>query len=394
MSKRTDDAALVVKSLHQQSHTLTITNRYVLGTIIGVILVSIYLFVKSDSIVIQSASYKEAEETLAKEEGTLEQDVEKIRSRRAGLQTRRDVLKQAESLFLTIANCYREIERLVDISGQAKPDEKKTNVEAQCKFLIGKNGILDRAEAILNATTKPSLPDEINIVDASGAVTIASQIALQTFKTAVDKSGVDLNKVKEDMSQIRSFVTELAEQPQPSDDKIARIRNIMNLNKNKCMQMKDSFAADKSAQELDIDRQMVADDSAELQRKQESLAKVKSARDALYRNRLESLTSVSSWIPSLSVRVGAIVLALFMTQFLASIYRYNAMQASRYALRADALGLVLLNLPEGAAESNANLFKTDELVQLLNSLIQDKIDFVLPDSAIDKFIEAAKKMPK
>jgi hypothetical protein len=42
-------------------------------------------------------------------------------------------------------------------------------------------------------------------------------------------------------------------------------------------------------------------------------------------------------------------------------------------------------------EVTTDLFKTDELVQLLNALIQDKIDFVLPESAIEKFVEALKQ---
>ena len=94
--------------------------------------------------------------------------------------------------------------------------------------------------------------------------------------------------------------------------------------------------------------------------------------------------NVYSFIPLLIVRLGAIILLLFLTQMLLSLYRYNSSVSAHFDSVADALRMVSKQDDEAGPNSV-------EFLDLINALNPKDHSYLLPDSPISAFAELFKK---
>ncbi|UUO04983.1 hypothetical protein M4951_16515 [Blastopirellula sp. J2-11] len=135
---------------------------------------------------------------------------------------------------------------------------------------------------------------------------------------------------------------------------------------------------------------------AELQRQVDALGQVATQRQqkkeelqqeiaqVLAIRELEHAAGVNlqSWIPVLSVRVGVVILLLFLVQILLATYRYSMSLGAFFTARGDAMQLV----SAGAGNELMNREQLKELVQVL-APDQLKIDPVVsPDQIIAKAV--------
>jgi hypothetical protein len=112
---------------------------------------------------------------------------------------------------------------------------------------------------------------------------------------------------------------------------------------------------------------------------QQAESELQSARERLQGLYNQQSAAMSySWIPSLAVRVGSVVIALFLIQFYASIYRYNTCMRRYYDSRADILQI--------AGKSSDNLWLNVQDAALLAEKFADKSDFVLPSDPTSNFV--------
>ena len=92
--------------------------------------------------------------------------------------------------------------------------------------------------------------------------------------------------------------------------------------------------------------------------------------------------SLEFWIASLSTRVGAVLLLIFLVQILVTMYRYQVRLASYYDARADALDI--------AGKSNVNT-----LIQIIAALSPEGIEFgKVPKSPGENAVDLARNVLK
>lgn len=90
-----------------------------------------------------------------------------------------------------------------------------------------------------------------------------------------------------------------------------------------------------------------------------------------------------SWVPDLTLRVGAVILLLFLTQILLSAYRYTISLSAFYLARADAIQLLQ---PQ---QDNATWYKIEHLEKLLDKLSPDAISIDSVQSPTDQAVDLA-----
>jgi flagellar basal body-associated protein FliL len=102
----------------------------------------------------------------------------------------------------------------------------------------------------------------------------------------------------------------------------------------------------------------------------------------LQRSASESMNSYGAWVPSLAIRVCCVILALFMTQFFMSIYRYNVMILTHYYSRADVLRMACV-------QGQLDPVNAETYSKLAACMTIEKIDFTLPENVINQLLQAA-----
>ena len=107
---------------------------------------------------------------------------------------------------------------------------------------------------------------------------------------------------------------------------------------------------------------------------EEQLKEVRAERDKIL---------FMSWVPDLTLRVGAVVLLLFLTQILLGAYRYTISLSTFYLARADAIQLLQ---PQAGQET---WYNTEHLKTLLEKLSPDAISIESVKSPNDHIADLA-----
>ncbi len=107
---------------------------------------------------------------------------------------------------------------------------------------------------------------------------------------------------------------------------------------------------------------------------EEQLGEVRAERDKIL---------FMSWVPDLTLRVGAVVLLLFLTQILLGAYRYTISLSTFYLARADAIQLLQ---PQAG---DATWYNIEHLEKLLANLSPDAISIESVKSPTDQVVDLA-----
>jgi hypothetical protein len=91
-----------------------------------------------------------------------------------------------------------------------------------------------------------------------------------------------------------------------------------------------------------------------------------------------------SWVPDLTLRVGAVILLLFLTQILIGAYRYTISLSSYYLARADAIQLLQ---PQA---HNASWYNIEHFKSLLHELSPDSLEIERVSTPSDQIVDLAK----
>ena len=198
--------------------------------------------------------------------------------------------------------------------------------------------------------------------------------SLLAIKTVVESEGINLPGLKLRLKQLRDSIG----QSKVDDAVYASTFGDLKKVANEFQGQEDRIAA------LQRKVNVLGQVATERQRKKEELQQEISQVVAMRELQQAAGINLQSWIPVLSVRVGIVVLLLFLVRILLATYRYSTSLGAFYTSRGDALQWV----SRGGAQELLNLKEYQGLVEVLSP---DKFRVDAVDSPDQVIAEATKR---
>lgn len=140
------------------------------------------------------------------------------------------------------------------------------------------------------------------------------------------------------------------------------------------------------AKKAEVDDQLLRESSSRREVQKQKLAKEKENLDEQLKNVREQREKIlfMSWIPGLTLRVGTVVLLLFLTQVMLSTYRYTLGIAGFYLARSDGIQLL-----QSATESSTR-YLPEQLIALMEAMTPNRYQIDPVKDPTDQLSDLAK----
>jgi hypothetical protein len=381
---------LLIDRLTDRANWLGRRNAWILWLTAAIITACFYIFWRSDSIVehlgqldaIRNANAAEREK-LVKKRDELTAKFGDADYKLTAIETK----EKAANLVLNYLGMVQEFSKSYSASSSYNSTDKVDKCRARIASLLNNPQPFQQALAVVEAVNAPP-PDGINIDYGNQKITVPAELlkamagelaangGVRADAVAAGLKGVDerLRKVNADLGR--------ADERAAQED-LAALETLLAANYGGVKKAYDAYAVELKNQGNQSQAIRLTNIRQELGRVDTQLAELDKQTAELQRKAYESVNSYGAWVPSLAVRVCCVILALFLTQFFMSIYRYNTMISTHYHSRADVLRMT-------CAQGQADSVNADTFVKLMGSMTIEKVDFILPENVIPKILEAAK----
>lgn len=375
-------------SLVARAQRLARRNDYILTATIAVIMACIYIFWKSDTIVEHLGRLDTIQKTnevqrkkLADERDAMRKQYGETEASFAAAEMKEKAAKLIEIALNTIFVFTQQYK-----SGGKLDESQRDLCKARIDFLLKSAGTFNQASGILQGIAEGAqgginieLQNERILIPAS----ILKEMGDEVFRIGGVKANALANVIANSDKALRSLRIALGG---GRDDDIQRelagLESLINAPYRGVEKAYEWYVEERKKQGSAWAETRLRNIRQEMDRLDNQISALDKQNAELQQKAYESVNSYGAWVPSLAIRVCCVILALFMTQFFMSIYRYNTMIGSHYHSRADVLRMA-------CSEGQRDPVNADTFAKLVASMAMEKIDFVLPDSVIDKVVTAA-----
>jgi hypothetical protein len=261
------------------------------------------------------------------------------------------------------------------------------NCKTRLRVITEDETRLRNAKSVLEAIADPRA-DQITVDYAKEKLTVPQQL-VRVMNQELANSGVRADSLAAQLTTIdallRTVLGRLSAEPidEPAVRKdLAALEGLVTVHHGGVAKAHEVYEAEKRNQGNIAQVLRLSNIRQQLERVTADLTELDKKDSELQRSASQSVNSYGAWVPSLAVRVCCVILALFMTQFFMSIYRYNTMISSHYYSRADVLRMA-------CTQGQLDPVNADTFAKLAACMTMEKIDFTLPDSVIDKIVAVA-----
>jgi hypothetical protein len=312
-----------------------IVSLILLASTASLICVGIVTFVRGDV----------GDDVLAKEEVDLQVELARIQAEIDSLSTGSAAAKAALSTL-------ERAKTLSSVLGRAKSGVLGLLASPSESLLKSTLKVITASSEIVGSTQKEPMPSRVEIF-VSDVVTNDSNsfpaAAVETIKQSASKQSVDLNTLDIEFKSVAKVLNELVSAEPASDGGLPPLSSRMDSLK-VVTEGLDQFvkldALDSEVNDLrakaERELQEILEGSTDREQTRQALEKQKSDTEAQLtevRQKREKILFMA-WVPSLTLRVGTVVLLLFLTQILLTSYRYTVGLSAFYLARCDAIRLL------------------------------------------------------
>lgn len=380
----------LVGQLTERSKQLARLNAGIVILTAVIIAVCIFIFWQSDSIVEHlgklDAIRKDNDnkrKDLINERDALNSKIGNAESELATIETKASAVNEVINYLSIVKNFSDEWKA----SRNYDKREDIANVKARIAYLLKESGPYLRALSIMEAVATPSA-NGINFESEGQKFSIPLEVLNKMDGEMTANGGgraaVVAAGIKDVDVRLRNANTALSRADEKAvQEQLAALEASLTIIYGFVKKAYDAYAEEKKRLGNRSQILRLTNVHAELRRVDNQLSELDKQTAELQRKAYDSVNSYGAWVPSLAVRVCCVILAIFLTQFFMSIYRYNTMIATHYYSRADVLRMT-------CTQGQIEPVNADAFVKLAAAMTIEKIDFILPDNAIKSFLEAAK----